>query len=167
MHAVSFVINALSCFIIFSAALLLCDYGMFSTPSPSTSEMPTDAISSISDSNTTVTTAKSITVGNGLSTLESGLGQNQSNDLSSTTESSTDLSESGRVNGSGSIIRVISSTARPESTTRDVKHHTTQKKPGWRISIDLVVLGNGSCSLYYSILRLSLNALYYCCVFVL
>ncbi len=165
MHAVSFVINALSCFIIFSAALLLCDYG---TPSPSTSEMPTDAISSISDSNTTVTTAKSVTVGNGLSTLESGLGQNQSNDLSSTTESSTDLSESGRVNGSGSIIRVISSTARPESTTRDVKHHTTKKKPGWRISIDLGGSGQWKLlSLYYSILRLSLNALYYCCVFVL
>ncbi|XP_042567574.1 uncharacterized protein LOC122134840 isoform X2 [Cyprinus carpio] len=112
----------------FFAALLLCDYGMFSTPSPSPSGIPTNAISTISDSNTTVTTAKSVTAGNGSSTLESGLGKNLPNDLNGTTESSRDhsVTESQRVNGSTS--RAIASTASPESTTHNVKHHTTQEK---------------------------------------
>ncbi|XP_016104998.1 uncharacterized protein [Sinocyclocheilus grahami] len=110
------------------AALLLCDYGMFSMPSPSPSGMPTNAISNISDSNTTVTTAKSVTVGNDSSTLESGLGRNQSNDLNGMAESSRDDSDTESESVNGSTSRVISSTARPESTTSNVKHHTTQQK---------------------------------------
>ncbi|XP_026101291.1 uncharacterized protein LOC113072515 [Carassius auratus] len=109
-------------------ALLFCDYGMFSTPSPSPSGMPTNAVLNISDSNTTVTTTKSITVGNGSSTVESGSGRNQPNDFNGTTESSRDnsVTESQRVNGSTSAA--ISSTARPENTTHDVKHHATPEK---------------------------------------
>ncbi|XP_067301606.1 uncharacterized protein [Pseudorasbora parva] len=41
------------------AALLVCNYGMFSTPSPSSAERTTIEISNTSDSNTTVTTAQS------------------------------------------------------------------------------------------------------------
>ncbi|KAK7129426.1 hypothetical protein R3I94_017591 [Phoxinus phoxinus] len=41
------------------AVLLLCDYGMFFTPTPSSTERTTIEISNISDSNTTVTAAES------------------------------------------------------------------------------------------------------------
>ncbi|XP_016295375.1 uncharacterized protein LOC107653219 [Sinocyclocheilus anshuiensis] len=109
------------------AALLLCDYGMFSTPSPSPSEMSTTAISATSDSNT-VTTTGSITVGNDSSSLETGLEDEWPVDSNDTAESSGDSSDNESKSLNGSISGVISSTTHPASTTRNVKHLTTKQK---------------------------------------
>lgn len=107
------------------AALLLCDYGMFSTPSPSPSEMSTTAIPDTSGPNTTETTQELTTNVNDSSLLKSGLRNDQLNDSVTddpyTAESSGDYSEIDTESSTG----VISTT-----THAQPKKEPEQKDPG-------------------------------------
>ncbi|XDV46553.1 hypothetical protein PO909_014431 [Leuciscus waleckii] len=96
------------------AVLLLCDYGMFYTPSPSSPERTTIEISNISDSNTTETTAESTTFGN--LTQSSGspeIPTDTSYESTSVPDTSVHKSEGPDRNSE----KVIPSMIRPESTT--------------------------------------------------
>ncbi|XP_051735044.1 uncharacterized protein LOC127504470 [Ctenopharyngodon idella] len=87
------------------AVLLLCDYGMFFTPSPSYTERTTNETSDTSDSNTTVTTAESTTFEND---KVYDTDDEEFSGLPTNTTSDTGYSNS---------TTVFSSAARPESTT--------------------------------------------------
>ncbi|KAK9954706.1 hypothetical protein ABG768_016755 [Culter alburnus] len=101
------------------AVLLLCEYGMFSTPSPFSTERTTNETSSTSDSNTTVTTAESTTFENE-DQGSSGWDENPEDDSLPTT--SVNKSE-----GQGrNATEVISSTTRPEITTLNVNKDLNQ-----------------------------------------
>lgn len=116
---------------LFSAALLLCDYGMFSTPSPSPSEMSTTAISDTSGPNTTATTEESIRDGNDSSSLEFSSGNDQFNYSTTDIPYTTKTSEGYSGINNESVIGVTSSTARAQP-----KEDPKQK--GWRIFNDLL-----------------------------
>ncbi|KAF4096283.1 uncharacterized protein LOC131532339 [Onychostoma macrolepis] len=88
------------------ATLLLCDYGMLSTPSPSPSEMSTTAISDTSGPNTTETTQELTRHVNDSSLLESGLRNDSFNPH--TTESSANHTGISTESNTG----VISTTTR-------------------------------------------------------
>lgn len=112
---------------LFSAALLLCDYGMFSTPSPSPSEISTTVISDTPGLDTTATTEEPTTAGNDSSSLENDQFNNSTTDVSYTTKTSEGYSG---INNE-SAIGVTSSTARAQP-----KEVPIQK--GWRIFNDLL-----------------------------
>ncbi|XP_073678871.1 uncharacterized protein [Garra rufa] len=83
------------------AALLLFDYGMFSTPATSPPEMSTNAISDLSDSDIIVTTAESAAVENGLTESGSGLeDEEQSNNSITVSPNTTQSLKHGQANES-------------------------------------------------------------------
>ncbi|XP_048034595.1 uncharacterized protein LOC125260317 isoform X2 [Megalobrama amblycephala] len=105
------------------AVLLLCDYGMFSTPSPSPSstERTTTETSNTSHSNTTVTMAESTTIGND---TDPDTPDEESSGLMPTNSSYEDTTETDDSDDSN----VIPSTARPESTTHKQNPPLEKKK---------------------------------------
>ncbi|XP_073678873.1 uncharacterized protein [Garra rufa] len=129
------------------AALLLLDYGMFSTPAPSAPEMSTTVISDTSDSKTIVTTAESTIVENDSSESGSGSGDDRLNNSITVSPNTTQSLKHGQANESivdypiitknskdysakenESISEKIASTAQP-------KQDSTTKAKGAKIGV--------------------------------